>query len=118
MLIHFPAALFPVELAFYFVSYQTGDTSFADPSFLMIGVGVAGGWLSIITGAIDLIMIKDAGKIMIKDAGKLQTKALIHGTVNATVVLAYSLIALVLNTTKIFNYSFPPPHFGTTFPLE
>lgn len=93
MLIHFPAALFPVELVFYFVSYQTGDTSFANASFLMICAGVAGGWLSIITGAIDLIMIKDAGA--------LQANALIHGTVNATVVLAYSLIALVLNTTKI-----------------
>ena len=88
MLIHFPAALFPMELICYFIFYQTTSVSFANASFYAICGGVIFGWLSIITGAIDLIMIKDGGT--------LQAKALIHGSLNTTVVLAYSLVALSL----------------------
>jgi uncharacterized membrane protein len=53
----------------------------------MIG-GVILGWLSVITGAIDLIRIKDNGA--------LQAKALIHGSVNTMVVLGYTILASMI----------------------
>ena len=79
MLIHFPAALFPMELVCYYIYYTNHDTSFSYTSFYAMIGGVILGSLSIITGAIDLIGIKDNGG--------LQAKALIHGSVNTTVVL-------------------------------
>lgn len=87
MLIHFPAALFPMELVCYYIYCTNGNTSFANASFYAMTGGVLLGWLAIITGAIDLIMIKDNGA--------LQAKALIHGTINTIVVLSYTIIAFM-----------------------
>lgn len=87
MLIHFPAALFPMEIVCYYIYYTNGDISFAYASFYAMVGGVLPGWLAIITGAIDLIMIKDNGA--------LQAKALIHGAINTIVVLSYTIIALM-----------------------
>ena len=88
MLIHFPAALFPMELACYFIFYKTGDPSFGNASFYAMFGGAVLGWLSIITGAIDLVNIKDSGA--------LQAKALIHGTINTIVVLTYTILASMI----------------------
>lgn len=89
MLIHFPAALFPVELIFYYIYYRTGNASFADASFYAMCAGAILGWLAILTGAIDLIMIKE-------EQAEAKVKALIHGIINAMVVLVYSILAYVL----------------------
>lgn len=88
MLIHFPAALFPMELVCYYIYYTNYDTSFSYASFYALLGGVIAGWLSVITGAIDLIGIKDNGA--------LQAKALIHGTVNTIVVLGYTILAAMI----------------------
>lgn len=88
MLIHFPAALFPMELVCYFIFYKTENSSFGNASFYAMIGGVLLGWLAIVTGAIDLIMIKDNGAV--------QAKALIHGTINTIVVLTYSIVAYML----------------------
>lgn len=73
MLIHFPAALFPMELVCYFIFYKTGNSSFGNASFYATFGGVLLGWVAIVTGTIDLIIIKDDGAV--------QAKALIHGTI-------------------------------------
>ncbi|MCW3107349.1 MAG: hypothetical protein JWQ09_1855 [Segetibacter sp.] len=88
MLIHFPAALFPMELVCYFIFYKTGNASFSNASFYAMCGGVLLGWLAILTGAIDLIRIKNNGI--------LQAKALIHGFINSTVVITYSVLAYIL----------------------
>lgn len=88
MLIHFPAALFPMELVCYFILFKTGDASFGNASFYAMWGGSLLGWFAIITGAIDLITIKNDGA--------LQAKALVHGTINTIVVLAYSIVAYIL----------------------
>lgn len=88
MLTHFPAALFPMELVCYFIFYKTGDTSFSNASFYAMTGGVILGWLSIISGAIDLIRIKDNGAV--------QAKALIHGSVNTIVVFGYSILTMMI----------------------
>ncbi|MCW3114485.1 MAG: hypothetical protein JWR18_2881 [Segetibacter sp.] len=85
MLIHFPAALFPMELVCYYIQSRNGDTSFAYASFYAMAGGVLFGWLAIITGAIDLITIRDDGA--------LQVKALVHGAINSAVVLTYTVVA-------------------------
>ncbi len=89
MLVHFPAALFPMEVVCYYIYYQTGNASFGNASFYAMCGGVSLGWFAIITGAIDLVMIKG-------DQGAVKAKALIHGFINSTVVLAYSILAYML----------------------
>jgi uncharacterized membrane protein len=88
MLIHFPAALFPMELVSYFIFYKTGNASFGTASFYAAFAGALLGWAAIITGATDLVMIKNNSA--------LQAKALVHGTINSIVVITYSVIAFKL----------------------
>ena len=88
MLIHFPSALFPMELVGYGIFYFTGDRSFATASFYAIAAGSILGWLAIITGAMDLLKL-------FPDRTKVMNKTLIHGSINTTVVLVYSVFAWI-----------------------
>ncbi len=89
MLIHFPAALFPMEIICYYIYYRTGNRSFADASFYAMCGGAILGWLAVITGTIDLISIKE-------EQTAAKAKAMIHGLINTTVVIAYSALAYIL----------------------
>ena len=89
MLIHFPAALFPMELILYFVFYKTGDTSFDTASFYSMCGGVIFGWLAVFTGFIDMLRLKD-------EQAAAKVKALIHGTINTTVLTVYTALAFRL----------------------
>src|SRR3954471_15041664 len=86
MLIHFPVALFPTELVLYFLFYRTANASFANASYDVMLGGVVLGWLAAITGFIDLILIKENN-----NAAKVA--ALIHGSINSTVLVVYSIFA-------------------------
>src|SRR4051812_4857972 len=88
MLIHFPSALFPMELLSYGIYYFTGNDSFATASLYALVAGSALGWLAVVTGAIDLLKISP-------DRTKVMNKALIHGSINTSVVLAYSVFAWI-----------------------
>lgn len=88
MLIHFPSALFPMELVCYAAFYFKGEQSFSTASFYALMAGSVIGWLAIITGAMDLLKI-DSSRT------KVMNKALIHGSINTTVVLAYSVFACI-----------------------
>ena len=88
MLIHFPAALFPMELVCYSIFYNTGNQSFGEAAYYATCGGALLGLLAIVTGAIDLVMISDNDS--------LQSKALVHGAVNSIVVIGYAMLALYL----------------------
>jgi uncharacterized membrane protein len=89
MLIHFPSALFPTELVLYFLFYKTANASFANASYDVMLGGVLLGWLAAITGFIDLILIKENN-----NAAKVA--ALIHGSINSTVLVVYSIFVYSL----------------------
>lgn len=86
MLIHFPSALLPMDLVCYAIYYFTNDTSFAFASFYALAGAVTTGWLSVITGALDMISIPSTNNEVLK-------KALVHGGINATIIIVYTVIA-------------------------
>jgi uncharacterized membrane protein len=88
MLIHFPAALFPTELIFYAIYFQTANVSFGYASFYSVCGGVLFGGLAMITGTIDFLTLHDESK----------TKAIIllHGGINSVVLFGYCIIAGLL----------------------
>lgn len=88
MLIHFPAALFPMEVVCYFIFYKTGNASFADAAFYAMIGGIALGWLSAITGVFDMWSGKDDAAFV--------GQALKHALVNAVVVVGYTILAATL----------------------
>src|SRR6185437_2066424 len=86
MLIHFPSALFPMDLVCYFLYYYYGNTAFAQASFFAMAGGVILGWTAVMFGALDLTGISAKNEVVMK-------KALIHGGINATVVIVYTVLA-------------------------
>ncbi len=88
MLIHFPSALFPMELVCYFIYFESGNTSFQYASFYAMIGGVVLGWVAIITGVTDLIMIKANNTAL--------AEAFMHGFINSTVVFTYTVLAYIV----------------------
>ncbi|HTA26967.1 MAG TPA: DUF2231 domain-containing protein [Bacteroidia bacterium] len=84
MLIHFPSALFPMEFVCYCIYYFTGQVSFAQAAFYAMAGGVGLGWVAVLFGAIDLIKIP-------ADKTEVMKKALLHGSINTTVVIIYTV---------------------------
>jgi uncharacterized membrane protein len=86
MLIHFPSALLPMDFICSAIYFYTGNTSFASAAFFALAGGTALGWLAVMTGMLDLVFV-------IKDNANVLKKTLIHGGINTTVLLGYSLVA-------------------------
>ena len=86
MLIHFPSALLPMDFACSALGYYTGNSSFTDASFFAMAGAVLLGFLAIITGTFDLLGLIEGKPLALK-------KALLHGGINATVIIAYSILA-------------------------
>jgi len=85
MLIHFPTALLPMDLVLSFLLYYTGNSDFGPAAFYCMIGGVGTGVLALVTGFIDLAMIRNNRTAL--------NAAFVHGGVNATVLLVYSVFA-------------------------
>ncbi|MBO9683169.1 MAG: DUF2231 domain-containing protein [Flavisolibacter sp.] len=84
MLIHFPTALLPMDLVLSYFFYSTGNESYGTAAFYCLIGGVGLGLLAGVTGFIDLMMIKDRTAM---------AAALIHGGINLTAILVFSVFA-------------------------
>src|SRR4051794_28931190 len=85
ILIHFPAALFPMDFVCALLFYFTTKSSFTDASYYAMAGGVALGWVAVITGTYDLIGVQKT------NPSALNT-ALLHGGINLVVVIVYSVL--------------------------
>ena len=88
MLVHFPAALLPMDLVCYFLFFYTGNTSFAEASYYAMAGGAILGWLAVIFGAFDLLKIPQENPQIMKTA-------LMHGGINIVIITAYSVLAFM-----------------------
>jgi uncharacterized membrane protein len=88
MLVHFPSALFPMDLVCSIIAYVYGVNAFAHASFYAMAGGVVLGGMAILAGGADLLRVS-------KDKPQLVVKILIHGSINTTVVIGYSLLAFM-----------------------
>ncbi len=86
MLIHFPAALFPMECVVYGLLFYTNNHNFGFVSYCILIGGVGMGWVAAILGALDMNEISE-------DNEQVMKKALLHGGINGIVVVSYTVIA-------------------------
>lgn len=86
LLIHFPAALFPMDVVCSFLGYRFGDASFVSASFYAMTGGALLGILAVVTGTWDILGVMNTHPQALK-------KALIHGGINTVVVMAYCFLA-------------------------
>jgi uncharacterized membrane protein len=88
MLIHFPAALFPMDFVCSGIGYVTNEFSFTQASFYAMMGGAIIGSTAITTGTFDLLNVINEKSTIVK-------KALLHGSINGIVVIAYIVLAFV-----------------------
>ena len=88
MLIHFPSALFPMDLACSIISNYTGRSGFLEASFYAMCGGTVLGWLALLFGFFDLLKVYESKPAVMK-------YALIHGGINTTVILIYSILTFI-----------------------
>jgi len=82
ILIHFPSALFPMDLVCSIFAYNGGPASLTQAAFFASAGGVLLGILAAVTGALDLVPV-------VRDKPRSAGKALIHGGINGTVVIGF-----------------------------
>jgi uncharacterized membrane protein len=85
MLIHFPSALFPMDFACALICFFTGNAAFGAAS-LFAGVGgVIMGWLALLAGITDLMLVYETKNHLIK-------KVLLHAGINSIVLIGFTVI--------------------------
>ena len=101
LLIHFPTALLPMDLALSILYWSTGNESFYQAGSYCLWAGTALGLLAMLTGLVDLIGIPRADKKAIE-------LALYHAFLNGLILLIFAVIAY-----KAWQV-FPAPFFVAT----
>jgi uncharacterized membrane protein len=89
VLVHFPSALFPMDVICSALFLATRDALFSHASVCAAVGGAVFGWLAVVFGFLDLIRIPGAR------AGAMR-RALIHGSINAGAVIAYTVFAGII----------------------
>lgn len=99
LLIHFPTALLPMDLALSILYYTSGNISFYQAGFYSLVGGVVIGLLAALTGLLELFIIPKTDK-------KAITLALYHGFLNGAIIAIFAVI-----TYKAWQI-FPSPYFA------
>lgn len=84
MLVHFPAALFPLALACSLAGFETGDRSFAATSFYAGAGGALLGWAAVVFGALELPKV-------FEENPKAVNQALVHAGINVCVIIFFTV---------------------------
>ncbi|MEO8399827.1 MAG: DUF2231 domain-containing protein [Ignavibacteriaceae bacterium] len=85
MIVHFPIAFFPMSAVLDLFSFFYEDKNLALFSFYAESAGVIFGWLALIFGTVDLLKISSKEKAF--------SVALIHGSLNLTWLIVFTVIA-------------------------
>jgi len=89
MLIHFPSALFPVDLLYSVLANYIWTVPLIYASSLMTLSGTAFGWIAAITGMFDLSTVAKNRPGSVK-------KAMIHGFINTIVLMGYTVLSFLI----------------------
>jgi uncharacterized membrane protein len=85
MLVHFPSALLPADLVLSLIGWSRQESVFAIAGFFCLIGGVLSGWMAVLTGFADMLMVRE-NKIALM-------AALWHGMVNGACLTGFTLLA-------------------------
>lgn len=86
MVIHFPAALLPMDLLFGMSAVYFQNEVLYEAAYYCLMAGVLGGWLAVLTGLYDLFT-----RIM-KPGQPTPVQAFIHAGLQISVVMGFSIV--------------------------
>ncbi|ALW86365.1 hypothetical protein AUC43_15485 [Hymenobacter sedentarius] len=85
MLVHFPAALLPMDLVCAALGWYTHHTAFTAAAYYALAGGVGAGWLALVFGFVDLTRIP-------AERTAAHRTALWHAGLNTLVLMGYSVL--------------------------
>ncbi len=85
LLVHFPAALLPMDLVCAALGWHTHNPTFTAAAYYALAGGVVGGWLAAAFGFMDLLRIPPERPAVLRTA-------LLHGGINSVVLTGYSVL--------------------------
>src|SRR5262245_1300562 len=100
MIVHFPAALFPVDFIFSMVAIFSTYDELAVAAYYCLLAGTIGGWLAMLTGVVDLF------KYVVKP-GSIALPGIIHSSVQTIVVIGYTMMLAI--EYHHMNFVIAPP---------
>lgn len=95
MLLHFPVALWPADFIFSSYSLYAGNSSLAHAAYFCLFAGVAGGWIAILAGFVDLYRFRAVNE-------KMVTTAIVHASIQMMVTLGFTIILSVERKNELF----------------
>ncbi len=84
LLVHFPAALLPMDLVFSLIHNLNPNAGLSNASYYCLMAGVIGGWIALTTGVIDLF------RYVLKS--NEVKRGLIHGCIQFCVVFGFTVL--------------------------
>jgi uncharacterized membrane protein len=87
MVVHFPAALFPVEFILHLIGNFTSTPELSTTSYYCLMVGVIGGWAAALTGLIDLFLY-------VLRSPESHSTGWRHATIQAIVVTGFTTLLI------------------------
>jgi uncharacterized membrane protein len=100
MVIHFPAALLPIDFVFSVIANFGSYPDLSMASYYCLMAGVIGGWVAIVAGAIDLF------KYVINSGDPLR-QVFIHASLQAFVVFGFTILLGVEHKNEVWINSQP-----------
>ena len=85
VLVHFPAALLPMDLVCAALGWYTHNATFTAAAYYALAGGVGAGWLAVAFGFMDLTRIPSERKAVL-------STALLHAGLNTGVLMGYSVL--------------------------
>ena len=101
ILVHFPAALFPMEFVCSVIAVYRHDLTFSYAAFYALGGGVLMGWLAVMFGFADLVRSRD-------EKQNARSTALIHGSINTIMLIGYSVLFFLQWRAPEITYASTP----------
>lgn len=86
MVIHFPVALLPMDIVFNILAIYLSNEMLLNVAYYCAVAGIIGGWIAILTGLLDLFLH------LAKHGSQATKLALLHGSIQSSVVIGYTLI--------------------------
>lgn len=83
MLVHFPAALLPVEFIFNVIANFTSRPELATVSYYCLMAGVIGGWIAVLSGLTDLFLY-------VLRSGESSNTGWKHGTIQFIAITGFT----------------------------
>jgi len=102
MIIHFPAALLPMDVVFGSLAIYFSNDTLWHVGYYCVIAGLCGGWLAVLSGLFDFLTR------ILKHGAKATSQALTHGGIQTFMITGFTILISMEYKNPDLITSFPP----------